>query len=140
MDELIQQLVDKLGIDSDTANTAAGKAMAMFKEHGGEDLFAKISGSIPGAGTAAEQAAVAPASDSGGGGLLGSLAGMAKDVLGESAGDALDMVGALKDTGLKSDQLSGFAMTIVDFLREKLGDDTVDQILGKVPMLKQLLG
>jgi hypothetical protein len=36
--------------------------------------------------------------------------------------------------------LSGFAMTIVDFLREKLGDDTVDQILGKVPMLKQLLG
>ncbi len=140
MDELIKQLVDKLGIDSDTANAAAGSAMAMVKEHGGDDLFSKISAAIPGAGDAAQAAAAKPAEESGGGGLLGSIAGMAKSVLGDSAGDALGMVSSLKESGLKTEQLSGFASTIVEFLKAKVGDDVVEQILAKVPLLKKLMG
>jgi hypothetical protein len=141
MDELIQQLVDKLGIDASTANNATGKAMALVKEHAGDDLFAKISGAIPGAGEAADAAAdEPPQEDEGGGGLLGSIASMASSVLGGSGGDAVGLASALGSSGLKADQLAGFVSTIIEFLKDKLGDETVDQILAKVPMLKSLVG
>lgn len=142
MDELIQQLTSKLGIDASTANAATGKAMALVKQHAGDDLFAKISGAIPGAGEAAVEAEVETGDGgaSAGGGLLGSLTGMASGLLGDKAGDALGMAASLKATGLNTDQFGGFASTLVDFLRDKVGDDVMKQILDKVPMLKGLLG
>lgn len=142
MDELIQQLVEKLGLDADTANAASGKAMALVKEHAGDDLFSKIAGAIPGADTAADAASQAPQQSEGddGGGLLGSIAGMASSVLGGSAGDAVGLASDLGSTGLKADQIAGFVSTIIEFLKEKLGDETVDQLLAKVPMLKSLIG
>ncbi len=139
MDELIQQLTSKLGIDASTANAATGKALAMVKEHAGEDLFSKISGAIPGAGEAASSADAAPAAASGGG-LMGSLTSMATGLLGNKAGSALGMAAALKSTGLDSDKFGGFATTLVDFLRDKVGDDVVKQLLDKVPMLKGMIG
>ena len=140
MDELIQQLVDKLGIDAATASSASGKAMAMVKEHAGDDLFSKISGAVPGAGEAADAAAAEPAEESGGGGLLGSIKTMASGMLGGSAGGAVGLASALGSSGLKADQIGGFASTVINFLKEKLGEGTVDQILAKVPMLKSLVG
>ncbi len=142
MDELIQQLTSKLGIDASVATAATGKAMAMVKEHAGDDLFNKISAAVPGVGEAAQQAAEEPATAAaaGGGGMLGKLAGMASGVLGGSAGSGLEMGAALSAAGLQTDQISGFASTIVAFLKEKVGDEVMDQILSKVPMLKSLIG
>jgi hypothetical protein len=139
MDELIKQLMDKLGIDAETANAATGKAMALVKEHAGDDLFSKIAGAIPEAGEAAAAAGDQP-QQSAGGGLLGSIAEMASSVLGGSAGDAMGLAGALGSSGLKADQLAEFVSTLIEFLKDKLGDETVDQILAKVPMLKSMLG
>jgi hypothetical protein len=141
MDELIKQLVEKLGIDADTATAATGKAMAMVKQQAGDDLFSKIAGAIPGAGEAADTAFAEPAADSaGGGGLLGSVAGMASKVLGGSGGDTINLASALAASGLKADQIGGFLSTIIDFLKDKLGEETVDQLLAKVPILKTLVG
>ncbi|QDT09885.1 DUF2780 domain-containing protein [Planctomycetes bacterium K23_9] len=140
MDELIQQLTSKLGIDASTANAATGKAMAMVKEHAGEDLFNKISGAIPGASDAAVAAESEQAAGSDGGGLMGSLTGMASGLLGDKAGDALGMAASLKSAGLNTDQFGGFASTIVEFIQDKVGDDVMKQILDKVPMLKSLMG
>lgn len=141
MDELIQQLVDRLGIDADTAQGATGKAMALIKENAGDDLFAKISAAIPGISEAAEagQAGSEPATE-GGGGLLGSISSMASSVLGGSAGDTVGLASMLSSSGLKGDQIGGFVTTIVEFLKDKLGDEMVDQLLAKVPMLKTLVG
>lgn len=142
MDELIQQLIDKLGIDQDTATSATNKAMALVKQQAGDDLFSKISGAIPGAGEAADAGGGdEPSEDStGGGGLLGSIAGMASGVLGGSGSDAVGLASALGATGLSTDQLGGFVTTVIEFLKDKLGDETVDQLLAKVPMLKMLVG
>lgn len=141
MDELIQLLTSKLGIDASVATAATGKAMAMVKEQAGDDLFNKISAAVPGVGEAAQQAAEEPAAAAaGGGGMLGKLAGMASGVLGGSAGSGLEMGAALSAAGLQTDQMGGFASTIVTFLKEKVGDEVMDQILSKVPMLKSLIG
>lgn len=140
MDELIKQLTAKLGIDESVANAATGKAMALVKEHAGEDLFGKISSAIPGASDAAEQAAAAPAEDAGGGGMLGGLMGMASSALGGSAGDALGLGADLSSAGLETDQVGGFATMVVEFIKEKVGGEVMEQILEKVPMLKSLMG
>ena len=139
MDELIKQLTDKLGVDSSIADAATGKAMAMIKEHAGGELFSKISSAIPGASEAAD-AGAQPAEESGGGGLLGSLAGIASQAIGGSAGDALGMASSLGDAGLQADQMGGFAETVINFLKEEVGDEIVEQLLEKVPMLKGLIG
>ena len=136
MEELIQQLTSKLGIDPSVANAATQKAMAMVKEHAGEDLFAKISSAIPGAGDAADAGAT-PADD--GGGMLGAIAGMASNALGGSAGEALELGSELNSAGLEAGQFGDFASTIIDFLKDKLGDEVLEQILEKVPMLKGLI-
>ena len=142
MDELIQLLTSKLGIDASVASNAAGKALAMVKEQAGDDLFEKISAAIPGASDAAQQGAVAEPAEaaSGGGGMLGKLAGMASSALGGSAGSAVELSSSLSAAGLDTGQIGGFASTIVEYIKEKVGDEVMDQILSKVPMLKSLMG
>ncbi|TWU48403.1 DUF2780 domain-containing protein [Rubripirellula reticaptiva] len=141
MDELIAQLTGKLGIDESVAKAATGKALAMVKQHAGDDLFGKIASAIPGASEAAASGAVAnePAGG-GGGGMLGKLAGMASSALGESAGGGLELGAALSSAGIESDKLGSFLSTVIAFLKEKAGPEVMDQVLAKFPMLKTLLG
>lgn len=140
MDELIEQLTSKLGIDASIANAGVSKTMAMVKQHAGDDLFGKISGAIPGADEAAVAGDEANAAPDDGGGMFGKLAGMASAALGGNAGGGLEIASALASTGVDSSKLGPFIATIVDFIREKAGDEVVDQILSKFPMLKTLLG
>jgi hypothetical protein len=140
MDELIQQLTAKLGIDESVAQAATGKAMAMVKENVGDDLFNKISSAVPGASDVADAGAEEPLPSEGGGGMLGSLASMASSALGGSAGSGLELGAALGDAGLPTDQMGSFVSTIVAFLKDKVGDEVMDQVLAKFPMLKTLIG
>lgn len=140
VDELIQQLTGKLGIDASVANAAAGKAMAIVKAHAGDDLFAKISAAIPGAGEAAQQGAAGGLPSEGGGGMLGKLAGMASSALGGSAGAGLEIGAALSAAGLDADKVGSFLSMVIAFLKDKVGDDVVEQVMAKFPMLKSLLG
>ncbi|MGI9470637.1 MAG: DUF2780 domain-containing protein [Rubripirellula sp.] len=138
MDELIQQLTAKLGIDPSVASDATSKAMGMLKGQVGDDLFSKVSSAIPGASEAAEQG-LAKTDDAGGGGMLGQLASMASGALGGGAGQGIELAGMLKSAGLEADQLPGFVGTVIDFLKDKLGDDTLNEVLEKFPILKSLL-
>jgi hypothetical protein len=141
IEDLIQQLADKIGIDESVAKMATGKTMAMVKSVGGDDLFAKISDAIPGAAQLAdtESAPDAPQAESGGG-LLGTLTGLASSVLGGSAGEAMGLTSALNDAGIGMDKMSGFVSTIIEFIKDKAGEEVTDQLLSKVPMLKSILG
>ena len=116
--------------------------MAIIKEHAGDDLFEKISSAIPGASEAASQGAADAPADLGQeeGGMFGRLASMAADALGGSADSGLQLGAALNSAGLDTDQLGGFISTVIEFLREKLGDDVIEQLIAKFPLLKSLLG
>lgn len=139
MDDLIQQLIAKLGIDASVAKTATDKAMAFVKENAGGELFDKIGGAVPGANEAAAAGAAAEGDQEASGGVLGSLAGMASGLLGGSAGSAVELGSSLSSAGLDVSQIGDFASTIVEYLKEKVGPDVVDQMLEKVPPLKSLL-
>lgn len=140
MDELIAQLTGKLGIDASVANMATGKAMSLIKSHAGDDLFNKIAESIPGASEAATAGGEEATPSADGGGMFGKLAGMASGALGGAAGGGLELTSALGAAGLETDKMGGFVTTLVAFLKDKVGDEVMDQVLAKLPMLKTLLG
>ncbi|MEL7334651.1 MAG: hypothetical protein AAFN70_00365, partial [Planctomycetota bacterium] len=117
---------------------ATNTTMSMVKSQVGDDLFGKISSAIPGAQAAAESDA--PAAPASGGGLMGSLTSMASSALGGNAGGGLELVSSLTSGGLGADQVGGFATMFIDFIKAKVGDEVTEQILGKIPMLKSLLG
>ncbi len=83
--------------------------------------------------------ATAPAAAAGGG-MLGKLAGMASTALGGSAGSGLELASSLTNAGVETDKLSGFVTMIVNYLKENVGDEVMDQVMAKFPMLKSLLG
>ncbi|MEM6776597.1 MAG: DUF2780 domain-containing protein [Planctomycetota bacterium] len=140
MDELIEQLTSQLGIDSSTAQTGVGKTMAMLKDHAGNDLFGQIAGAVPGL-----EQLVGQAGDDGGdaasagGGMLGKLAGMASSAMG-GGGSGLELGAALSSAGIDAEKLGPFVTMIVTFLKDKVGDEVVEQVLAKFPILKTLLG
>ncbi|TWT78059.1 hypothetical protein Pla123a_08480 [Posidoniimonas polymericola] len=135
MNELIQQISKQLGIDESTAAAATGKAMSMLREHVGDDLFGKINAAVPDASQMADQASAKPA-----GGLMGSLASMASSALGGDAGSGLELSAALASTGLPIEKLGPFVTTLIGYLKQYLGDDVIEQVLEKFPMLKAAIG
>lgn len=136
MDELINQLAAKLGIDPATARTAVNKVMGLIKENAGDGAFSQLAAKVPGAAEAAAEG-TAPAES---GGLLGKMAGMASGMLGGSAGQSLEVGAALSESGIEADKVGDFVATIIAFLKEKAGAEVIDQILQKFPILKQLMG
>ena len=135
MDELIQKLAAQFGIDATAARNAVATILAMLKQEGGDEAFNKIADSIPGAAEAADSAP-APEEAGGAAGLIGSVLGM---LGGKSGGQGASLVGALQALGLNPDQLAGFAKTVLGFIKDKAGQEVVDQLLAKVPVLKSLL-
>lgn len=83
----------------------------------------------------AEQAA--PAADDGG--LLGSLTSAASSLLGDSAGEGLELIGSLKNFGLSAEQGGSLVTMLINFIKEHVGESVIELILEKVPALKPFL-
>ena len=85
-------------------------------------------------------AAEAPAAaDEGGGGLLGGVMEAAGSVLGGSAGGGLEMAGIFEKLGLSTDQIGKLVSTVINFIKEHVGESVIDMIVEKVPMLKPFM-
>lgn len=143
MDELIEQLTSKLGIDAQVARNATGKTMQSLQSNLDSDLFAKITAAIPGIQdmirSAGASAGSSTAASTDGGGLLGQIAGMASKVLGKDVSGGIELGTSLTEGGLPKDKIASFIALIVNFIKQKAGDEVMNQILAKFPMLKVLL-
>jgi hypothetical protein len=140
VDELIQQLTSKLGLDPSVAKTATDKAMALVKQHAGDDLFQKISGAIHGAQDSANDGTVDVSADAGAGSMFGMLTSLASSALGSKAGSGLELAASLSSSGVDKEKIGGFIEMIINFIKEKAGNEVVDQLLAKFPVLKTLVG
>ncbi|TWU24847.1 hypothetical protein Pla52o_11380 [Novipirellula galeiformis] len=138
MDELIKQLTDRLGIDSATAKGVTGKAMGMIKENIDDSTFSKLASSLPGLESLIQSENDGESADAGGG-MLGSLAGMASKMLGGSTGNSLELGTALAAKGLPLEKLGEFVTMLVQFIKEHAGEQVLDQVLARFPMLKGVL-
>jgi hypothetical protein len=137
MQEFIESAAAKLGIDKAITEKATAAVLSFIKSKLGASDFGDLAAKLPGA---ADLAKSEGSSGGSGGGMLGGVMKMASSALGGGAGDALELTGKLKDSGLELDQFGSFGTMLMDFIKGKAGEGMVGKVLDNVPELKKLIG
>ena len=127
MDELTQQVADKLGIGTDQAERAVGVLLSLVQTNADPEKADALFEKLPGAGELATQYG----SVSSGGGLLGKLGG--------AIGGHLAALSKLQAAGLDTDQMKALGRTVLDYARENAGDELVDDVAASIPGLGSYL-
>lgn len=146
--DLISTLAGAMGVPAEQAQAVAGLVLGTAKSQVSEKdagLAGQIGAAIPeldGWQAAAKQQTQAAAPS--GGGLLGGLMSAASSglgnqllgaVAGQQAAEGAALVGLLGKLGLSAQHASLAAPVLLDFLKSRLGEGTVKQILTYAPML-----
>ena len=118
MDELVERLVANVGIDKAVAEKAVGIILAFLLKDGPTDKVQSLIDQLPGA-----SAAVQAASSDGGFGMGGIMGVGTK----------------LMAAGLSMGQMQAVTREIITYSREKVGEDTVGEIVGSIPGLSQFI-
>jgi hypothetical protein len=120
MDELIQRLVDKVGVDKATAEKALGIILDFLAKEGPTDKVQTLLAAMPGS-----EALIASARE--GGGLLGGMGGV------------MAVGSKMMAAGLGMGQIQGVTSETIAYAREKAGEDVVGEIVGAIPGLDQFV-
>ena len=118
MDELLDRLVAKVGIDRGVAEKAVGIILAFLLKEGPSDKVQALINKMPGA-----EAVMQTAGSEGGFGMGGIMGVGTK----------------LMAAGLGMNQMQGVTGEILAYAREKLGEDTVGEFVGSIPGLGQFI-
>ena len=118
MDELLDRLVAKVGVDRGVAEKAVGIILSFLLKEGPSDKVQALINQMPGA----EAAMQATASEGGFG--MGGIMGVGTKLMA---------------AGLGMDQMQGVTREIIAYARDKLGEDTVGEIVGSIPGLGQFV-
>jgi hypothetical protein len=119
MDELVEQLTAKVGIDKAVAEKTVGIILGFLRTEGPADKVQALIDKIPGAEAAIE-------ANSGGGGLGGFL-----------GGGLMALGGKLMGLGLGMGEIQNVARELFKFGRDRIGADTIDEIISGTPGLSQ---
>lgn len=126
MDELINRIVAKVGLDAEAANEAVRIILSFLYQHGDRDKVTALAEKIGGL------AQYVDVSEDDSSATLGGLGGL-------MGGGVMEVLGKLQAQGLGMGQVQGVTKEIVDFAREKAGDDVVNDIVSSVPGLSQFV-
>lgn len=136
MNEFIQSVSSQLGIEESVSKDATGAALGFLK-NGLGDQFSDLAARIPGAESLINESGSTSAGDEAGG-LLGTLSNAASSILGGGSGESIQLLERLKGLGLSSDQIGSFVTMLIDFIKENVGEEMLQQITDKIPALKSL--
>ena len=118
MDELLDRLVAKVGVDRGVAEKAVGIILSFLLKEGPSDKVQALINQMPGAETVMQSAAGE------GGFVMGGIMGVGTKLMA---------------AGLSMDQMQGVTREIIAYAREKAGEDTVGEIVGSIPGLGQFV-
>ncbi|MBX2800657.1 MAG: DUF2780 domain-containing protein [Myxococcales bacterium] len=152
--DIIESLSGQLGLDPRQAQALAGAVLGAARDESADEETAKLEQAVP---ELDQWASVAQSmlseggaddGDSGGGGLLGSLAKMAGSglgnelvgaVLGEDAQETATLVAVMNKLGLDTSHATMAAPVVLEFLENRLGDEWTERIVKGAPMLMGLI-
>ena len=120
MNELITRLVANVGIDQATAEKSVGIILDFLLKEGPPDKVQALIAGLPGADALVQK----QQADSGGGFSMGGLMGAGTKLMA---------------AGLSMGQVQSVTREVIVFSREKVGEDTVGEIVGTIPGLSQFL-
>ena len=118
MDELLDRLVAKVGIDRGVAEKAVGIILAFLLKEGPSDKVQTLINQMPGA-----ESVIQAAGREGGFGM-GGIRGVGTKLMA---------------AGLGMDQMQSVTRELIAYAREKAGEDTVGEIVGSIPGLGQFV-
>src|SRR4051812_3630949 len=118
MDELLDRLVAKVGVERGVAEKAVGIILAFLLKEGPSDKVQALINQMPGA----EAATQAAASEEGFG--MGGIMGVGTKLMA---------------AGFGMDQMQGVTREIISFARAKAGEETVGEIVASIPGLGQFV-
>jgi hypothetical protein len=119
MDELIDRLTAKVGLDKDVAGKTIGIILGFLRSEGPTDKVQALIDTIPGAEAAIESA--------GGRGLMGRLMG----------GGVMALGAKLMGLGLGMSEINSVARELFKFGRDKIGAERMGEIVAGTPGLSQ---
>ncbi len=120
MDELVGRLVAKVGVERSAAEKSVGIILDFLRKDGPPDKVQALIDKLPGA-----EALLSQQSDTGGG--MFSMGGI--------MGAGTKMMAA----GLSMAQVQSVTRETIAYVREKIGDDAVGEIVGAIPGLSQFV-
>ncbi|AQS62389.1 hypothetical protein AGRHK599_LOCUS523 [Rhizobium rhizogenes] len=130
MNEIIDQIAAKAGIDPQLAEKAVGMILGFLQREAADGPIAKMIEAIPGASDLVAQYN-GEGTGNGGGGLLGGL----MSAIG--GGGIMGLGQQLMSQGIGMSEISTLAKETIAVARQHAGDETVDQVIASVPGLSQ---
>ena len=121
MKELVEMLTKSVGVNGAQAEGGAAVLFKAAKDKLGGAVFDKLLGGVPGLHDLLKKA---PASGGGLGGMLGGLA----SAVGGNAALVTTILGGFGKLGLTADHAKKFVPVILEFLKSKVGPDTVSKL------------
>ncbi len=123
MDELVDRIVAKVGVDRPVAEKAVGIILDFLVTEGPADKVGDLVDRLPGASAAVEAAR----NEKGG---IGGMFGM---------GGIMGVGSRLMAAGLGMSEIQGVGRELISYAREKAGDDTLAGIVDAIPGLRQFI-
>jgi hypothetical protein len=121
MDELIERLVAKVGVDRTAAASAVTIILQFLKKEGPPDKTDQLIDRLPGAAAAIENTP----DDADSGGMFG--------------GGVMAAGTRMMAAGLSMGQVQAVTRETISYAREKIGEDAVGEIVGAIPGLGQFI-
>jgi hypothetical protein len=137
----IQSFVDEIAtrakIAPDAAETAVGTILFVIQAEGSATKVDELFQQLPGAADLAQKHAVVAGS---GGGILGTLSGVADKVVGGDAGMLVAALAQIEATNLTMPQIKNIGTALLAYFKENADPDLVNQIVEAIPSLREYLG
>lgn len=122
--ELLQMLINQLGITEEQAKGGTGLLFKVAKDKLSSDEFKQVANAIPGIEGLISSAPKA-------GGIMGAIGGFASSLGGDNKiGNLASLAGGFKNLNLSTDMIGKFLPIVMSFLQSK-GGDTVKRIIEK---------
>jgi hypothetical protein len=129
MEQLINRIVEKVGLEPALAQQAVGMILGFLQKEGPTEQINALMAAIPGA----SELISAQGGESGGGmmsGLMGMMGG---------GGGVMALGSQLMSAGLGMGEIQGLSKEVFAFAREKIGEDEMGAVVGAIPGLSQFV-
>jgi hypothetical protein len=128
VNELVARVSTAAGVEPESAQKAIGLILNFLVKEGPEGEVNEIIEKIPGARAAVSEAAV----EEDGGSILNGLTGA------KGAG-LMGLANQLSGLGLSMGEMQTIGREVMQYAREKAGEDTVGALAGSIPGMHQFL-
>ena len=126
MEELIQRIVAKVGVDESVAKSAVSVIMSFLHKEGPSEKVEQLASQIGGDNLLGQADGDTGSTK---GGMMASMMG----------GGAMAVLGELQGLGLDMGEIQGVTQETISFAKEKGGEDVVNEIVSAIPGLSQFI-